>query len=123
MASNTDSFSREQIPSWWGEHSKSVQQMSQDELHQIARKAVALFRRVAGTSNEQSWNELGADIAGAQPEVNYLFHRMTAGDRLSGPLNEEESDEAYGQRARAIAMGIAARYSGYELTPEDWPLP
>ena len=123
MASNTDSFSREQIPSLWGEHGESVQQMSQDELHHVARRAVALFRRVAETSGAQSRNELGADIAGAQPEVNYLFHRMTAGDRLSSPLNGEESDEAYSQRARAIAIGIAARFSGYELTPEDWPLP
>ena len=117
-------FSREEILANWREHRESISLMSQDELHEVARGAIRLFfRLVTQFQNHELLEKLRADLDATKPEVEYLYLRMTAADRLTGPLNWEEPDEAYRQRAHGIAVGVAARFTGYEVTPEDWPLP
>ncbi len=117
-------FSREEIPSQWFEHGESVSRMSEPELHEVARKAIHLFFRLVTQSDGESFHErFRLDLDTAEPEVKYLFRRMTAGDRLSSPLNWEESDEGYRQRGRGIAAMVAERFTGYKITPEDWPIP
>ncbi len=118
------SFSRENIPEIWYEHSESAMRMSQDELEEVARKAVGLFLlAVTGRSNGVSQEEYRSKRDAAAPEVDYLLMRMFAGDRLSSPLGSyEESAESYGRRARDIAAPVADKYTGYQVTREDWSI-
>ena len=118
---------QEEYSSQWYEHSESVSHMSQEELHDVARKAVHLFFSAVTQSRDQNKDErekLHLALEAAAPEVEYLFLRMTAGDRLSDPsILTDESPEQYRVRGRGIAAMVAARFTGYVVTPEDWPLP
>lgn len=128
MGSGAESnSSQEGYSSQWHEHSGSVSRMSQEELHDVARKAVRLFLSLVAQSrdrNEDEGKKLHLALEAAAPEVEYLFLRMTAGDRLSDPsIFTDESPEQYYVRGRGIAAMVAARFTGYVITPEDWPLP
>ncbi len=111
---------------WREEHREAVIRMSQDELDEVARKAVHLFFILVTQSRDRNDDErekLHLALEAAAPEVEYLFLRMTAGDRLSDPsIFTDESPEQYHMRGRGIAAMVAARFTGYVVTPEDWPL-
>ncbi len=117
-------------PSWWREQDESISRMSQDGRDDIARRAAHLFYRLATRSdNDEPWEKFSSDLDTAAPEVLYLYFKMTAGERFTSPIgvNQTESCEQlqkyFMEWLRGIAVSVAKAYAGYNVTPEDWPLP
>ena len=117
--------------SWWSEQDESISRMSRDERDDIARQAVHLFYRLATRSdNDEPWEKFSSDLDAAAPAALYLYLQMTAGERFTSPIgvsmnvSQEQLDKQFMwmRRLRFIAVSVA-KGVGYDLTPEDWPLP